>query len=252
MFINKGIDNEYKFIRSINKKQFKNMEFNIQEFLLDLYDNNIHKDDLFFSWKNVNNNKTDIYVRKYNEENNKKISIKMGNKNSIHTEHIEKFLIYLKHNNYSKYYIDILKGYQYKDGTLNGMGSERITAKEYQNKYAKEVNDFNIKINNKDQILSFFDRFLLRGNCLESIDVLIHGTPENFLYIKKKDIYNIALSHLNIKSNSIHFSFLTLQTKNANLKRCIKNEKDRHYIQIKWYNIDDIIIENMNIKTIIK
>ena len=63
---------------------------------------------------------------------------------------------------------------------------------------------------------------------------------------KTDDIYSIILAKKDAYSSALHFGSLTYQVKNRCINRNPKYEGDRHIIQIKWYNISDDIIENMN------
>lgn len=242
-----GIKNEFNFIKSINKKKFKDMEFNIQDLIADIYENKVNPCDKFYSWSNNFDYKTDIYIRKDGEEYSKKVSIKMGSRNSVHVEPINTFLDFLKENGINYNDLMEIKKYQYKDGTLNGTGILRLSASDYQEKNQIDIDLLNKNLNSKEIILNCINRFVVNGkNSNEYIDVLINGTPDDFVYIKRNDIYKIALNHINDYSKAVHFSVLTYQTKNVNIKRNMKYEKDRYLIQIKWYNLFDHIIENMN------
>lgn len=81
---------------------------------------------------------------------------------------------------------------------------------------------------------------------IEEIDVLLYGVVNDFIWIKTKDIYRILLEKRKIYSTSVHFSSLTYQPLDRNLKYNSKYEKCRFISQLKWYNLSDDIIENMN------
>ena len=49
-----------------------------------------------------------------------------------------------------------------------------------------------------------------------------------------------------MQSSSIHFSNLTYQTQSRVLDYDLNKEYMRHWIQIKWYNLEDNIIEILN------
>lgn len=85
-----GIENEYDFVKNINNKHLKNINFLIQLFLYELYDNKIVSNDVVYSWKNPNLQKTDIFIM--TNRIIKRISIKKGAKNSVHIERITDFI----------------------------------------------------------------------------------------------------------------------------------------------------------------
>ena len=76
--------------------------------------------------------------------------------------------------------------------------------------------------------------------------MLIYGVPSDFIWIKANDIYNILLHHKDDYSTGIHFSNLSYQPLNRCLNYNSKYDKCRFILQLKWYNIGDDIIENMN------
>ncbi len=121
----------------------------------------------------------------------------------------------------------------------------------YKKNHQDKINKINEAFNNINLINKATDKFVLKGNNSdESIDAIIHGTVNDFVWILEKDIKNIISSQINIYSTAIHFGPLIVQP----LDRCLnKNplyEKKRFCVQIKWYNLYDNIIENMNSKYI--
>ena len=76
----------------------------------------------------------------------------------------------------------------------------------------------------------------------QSADGLIHGTVDDFLFISKKDIIDILLSHKDNVQNGVHISDLFCQAKAKNLNYNPKYEKDRFCLQVKWFDILDCII----------
>ena len=118
---------------------------------------------------------------------------------------------------------------------------------DYKKIHQPEIDEINNFINQKDFLKKAIARFILRGrNSKDDVDVIIYGVPEDFIWIKKEDIYEIILSKRNIYSTSIHFSCLTYQPLNRCINRNSKYEKDRFISQVKWYNLCDDIIEQMN------
>ena len=69
---------------------------------------------------------------------------------------------------------------------------------------------------------------------------------EEFIWIKRNNIYKILLKKKDEYSSSIHFSSLTYKSLNRYLNHNKTYKKDRYIYQIKWYNIEEDIIENMN------
>lgn len=75
---------------------------------------------------------------------------------------------------------------------------------------------------------------------------MIYGTPNDFFFITPKEIHSFIKNKKNLESSAIHFSCLTLQTLSRVLNYNEKLEYMRHWIQIKWYNLEDNIFEILN------
>lgn len=242
---NQGIRNEYLFIEQINNKKLCQLTFLIQELILFLFPH-IKKDSIIKCYKNIEYEKVDIViqvgcVRKY-------ISIKMGHKNSVHCESIKKFKKFLERINVSKYTINEILRYQYADGTLDGTGSFRKSTVEYKEDNKNSIALINRELSNPEIIQKIVNRFIIQGTQWgnHKIDLLVYGTPKDFFFITPKEIHTYIMSKRNIDSSAIHFSCLTMQPLSRVLNYNEKFEYMRHWIQIKWYNLEDNIIELMN------
>ena len=240
-----GFQNEDDFVKELNNKKINNLSFDLQLFISDIF-YSINDNDFVKCYKNNELQKYDIVL----EINNriKRISIKKGVKNSVHNEPITEMIHFLIENRMPKeMMINFLK-YHYADETTNGSGTRRMSILEYKTIHQKEIDEINFFINsNKKFLYKAIDRFVIKGrNSKYKIDAIIYGIPEDFIWIKRKDIYHILISKRENYSTSIHFSNLTYQPLDRNLKYNPRYEKDRFISQIKWYNISDDIIENMN------
>lgn len=242
---NNGIRNEYLFIKAINGKKLTELSFLLQELVLFLFPH-IRKDMIIKCYKNIDYEKGDIVIqigcrKKY-------ISIKMGHKNSVHCESIKKFIKYLENLNVNKKIINELLKYQYADGTIDGTGKYRKSVLEYRKDNKESIFLINKELNNHEILKSIVNRFIIQGTQWQThkIDLLVYGTPNDFFFITPKEIYLYILSKKDIQSSSLHFSCLTLQPMSRVLNYNEKKEYMRHWIQIKWYNLEDNIIEIMN------
>lgn len=242
---NHGVRNEYRFIDAINGKKLNELSFLLQELILFLFPY-IKKDTLIKCYKNLEYEKGDICIKvgckvKY-------ISIKMGHKNSVHCESIKKFKKFLESINISKETIKEILKYQYADGTIDGTGKFRQSSLEYKLDNKESISFINKELNNPEILRKIVNRFIVQGTQWHThkIDLLIYGTPEDFFFITSKEIYTYILSKRNVYSSSIHFSCLTLQPLSRVLDYNEKMNYMRHWIQIKWYNLEDNIIELMN------
>jgi len=70
------------------------------------------------------------------------------------------------------------------------------------------------------------------------IDAMIYGTPENFMYATRKQIYNYLLLQQD-EFIAPHFSLLVMQPWTRNLNLNPKYENRRDFVQVKWYRLDE-------------
>lgn len=239
-----GFSNEYEFVDYLDGKLVKNVNMLFRELFLNLY-GDIDENEMIRCWINYKKEKTDIFIRINNCI--KRISLKKGVKNSVHVEHIETFINYIKTIGINEKIIcDILK-YHYGDGTIDGTGKKRMSVFEYKSYFQKTIDLINLNFQNDNIIVDLINRFiLLDKESRKKIDAVIYGVINDFIFINKEEIIDLFLKHKNDYSSCLHFSLLSYQP----LTRCLngnsKYNDKRHYVQIKWYNIFDNILEIMN------
>lgn len=246
MNTNNGFNNEYEFVKYLNGKKIKELNLLFQDLFEYLYPYE-SMDSTISCWRNHYPQKTDIMV-KVNRVI-KGISIKMGSRNSVHVEPISEFIHFLIENNISRESVIGYLKYHYADGTTNGSGGVRKSAADYKINHQAEIDKINKELKNGKLLKKAMDRFVLKGNNSEySIDALIWGDVNDFLWLSKYDIGEIIMHKAANYSSSIHFSSLVVQPKNRCLNYNPKYEKDRYCIQVKWYSLFDDIIELIYIK----
>ena len=242
-----GKQNEYDFVKNINGKRIRDLSPMIQMFLYDYYGKITNYNEYVYAWMNSKKQKTDFFIRLSSNDNPIRISLKKGVKNSVHVEPITEFIHFLIENKVPKKIIKKILLYHYADGTTNNTGSLRMDISEYKIEHQDDIDEINKYFNQEKMLKKFIKRFVTQGrNDLNEIDVLIYGVIDDFIWIKTDDIYSIILAKKDAYSSALHFGSLTYQVKNRCINRNPKYEGDRHIIQIKWYNISDDIIENMN------
>lgn len=239
-----GFQNEMQFVKKLNNKKLKEIEYDLRLFIEDLYPK-VDENDTIKCFKNKELQKGDIFISINDVVMS--VSIKKGVKNSVHTEPISEFIHFLIENKMPRDMVINFLKYHYADGTTNGKGKNRMTVEEYKVKNQDSIDEINKFINHKEILVKAIDRFVLLGrNSDKKIDAVLYGVPGDFIWIKSQDVYKILLKQKDKYSTSIHFSSLVYQP----LNRCIngnpKYEKYRFISQLKWYNISDDVIENMN------
>lgn len=239
-----GIDNEYEFVKYLNGKTVEELNPMFRE-MIDILYNNPKENLIIRAWLNKLPQKSDFFIKLNGKI--KGISVKKGIKNSVHVEGISQFIHFLIENNVSRDIVIYYLKYHYADGTTNGKGIKRISIEEYKKNHQQDIDEIN-KVFNKEKILKkAITRFILKGNNSNyPIDAIITGEVDDFLWATKDDIENIILSKKNYYSTAVHFGPITCQPKNRCLNYNSKYEKDRFCVQLKWYNLQDDIIEMMN------
>lgn len=241
-----GSDNEFEFVKYLNGKKISELNPMFGELIYQLFP--LEKpNSIIKSWRNHHNQKSDIFI-KINDKM-KGISIKKGIKNSIHVERISDFIHFLIENKIDKEMVIEYLKYHYADGSTNGKGLKRLSVEEYKKNNQCSIDKINKVFNNEKILKEAIERFVIKGNNSDYyIDAIICGEVDDFIWATKDDIKNIILSKKNIYSTGVHFGPLTCQPKNRCLNYNPKYEKDRFCVQLKWYNLFDDIIENMNSK----
>jgi len=243
-----GYANEYEFVRYLHNKKIKQLNPIFRELLMDLY-GNVNEEETIIAWKNYLPQKADIFI-KINGQT-RSISLKKGIKNSVHASKISDFIHFLIINNIQKEIIMEYLKFQYADGTTNNKGNTRMSTAEYKILNQDKVDMINQKFNEKDFLVNAINFFVLKGNMSQTtIDVLVYGTINDFIWINKNDILKILLSKKEKYATGLHFSNLLCQPMSRNLNYNPKYENCRYCVQIKWYSLFDDIIENMNNKVL--
>lgn len=242
--MNYGYQNEYDFVELFNEKYIDELDNNSQNFLKDLFGNEIDDTEIIKAWKNKMNQKADIFIKYKNYIKN--VSLKCGKSNSVHHETIQDFRRYLEKLQIPYKVIEKYVSYHYgykrnEEGKIDY--SRVLSADEYKVLYQKELDVFNESINKTRIIVDMIDSFIIRGrNSDYDIDVLICGTIENYVWIMKYDLYDLILSKRSLEFTSPHAACLTIGPKKRNLDGNSNNRKDRYLVCIRWNFIREDII----------
>ena len=237
-----GYQNEFLFVLEFNNKRIKDLNPLLRKVIEDIFPY-VDENSIIKSWRNHHNyEKADILVKI--DTQIRTISIKKGSRNSVHVESLNTFEQFLKAQNIDPIVIEKYKAFHY--GIDKNDKNKILSSKEYSYKYSDEINDINEALAKID-INQIINRFLLIGrHASYQIDGIIYGTPSNFLWISKEQIIEIIKKHISKKSSTVHISDLYIQP----LNRCINNNTKytwcKDYIQVKWYNLFDDIIEITN------
>lgn len=245
---NYGYQNEYDFVELFKDKYYSDLDNNSQAFLNDLFGEVLDPNEKIMAWKNKINQKADIFIKYKNYV--KGISLKCGNSNSMHSESINDFKRYLEKFGIPYKIVDKYTSYHYgyeKDKEGNTNFSKLLSSDEYKMLYQDELDVFNKAINQTRIVIDMIDRFIVRGkNSDFDIDALVCGTIDNYVWIKKYELYDLILSKRSWDYTSPHIACLTIGPKKRNLDGNSKNIRDRYIVCIRWNFIRESIIEFKN------
>ena len=237
--MNKGIANEYVIIKAINNKKYLKLNDNLKSFIKFIFPD-IKDNDILECKKIKTLDKADIYIKHNNIIKN--ISIKSGNRVSVHSENVKQFITFLKRININEAIIDYLLLYHYGDDTTNGSGKKRMSAEELKIKYEREIRIFNKYVNYKNIIKKIINRCLFEGTSEENIaDYVYYGNSQHGIYASKEEIIDYMCNNRFIELNPPHFSALIYQNLNRNLVLNPRLETHRYYCQLKWPSIAEIL-----------
>lgn len=236
-----GVENEYEFVKYLNGKKIKELNPRFRELFDYLYDN-ANEESIITCWRNHYKQKADIFIKVNGKM--KGISLKIGSKNSVHVDSLSMFTNFLYRSGIPIDSITAYERYHFADGTTNGKGSKRISVEEYKKLHQEEIDKMNKYLNTETMLKLAVDRFVLKGNNSNyKIDALVYGEINDFLWLKKEEIYNFVLSQKEFYSTAVHFGPLTVQPKTRCLNYNRKYERDRFCVQIKWYSLFDDILK---------
>lgn len=239
-----GFKNEDEFVMYLNGRKVCNLNPLFDDLFVYLF-GKVNPDSIIYCEKNFNKQKADILVKV--DGIVKGISIKKGVKNSVHIEKLENFISFLRNIGFGNPLIQEICLFHYGDGTLDGSGSKRISSIEYKEKYQDKLDMINFYFNQEDVIRKCVMRFVLVGNNSDKeIDALIYGVIDDFIWATPLEIMNSIMRNKDMVRTGLGFGSLFYQPFNRCLNYNKRYEKDRDYIQIKWYHLSDDIIWAMN------
>ena len=234
--MNIGFMNEYNIMNKLHNKRFNELDDFWKKHILTMFEN-VNEEDLIRCRLVGGNCKTNFEI--IINDKKKNISVKYGDNVSIHSEHIDSFLEFLKIIGISDSTLNTIRLYHYGDGTLKGTGDIRKNAKELQEIYKDEIKKTNIELNKNDVIGKIIYRAILKGRSPyhEEIDYLYHGSTKEGKLISKEQLLN-EIKNKSMYLECIHFGPFTYQPLSRFLYSKSKDEYKRHYIQLKWHTID--------------
>lgn len=248
---NKGIENELEIINYLNERQFKNLTDHWKK-ILTLAFGKTDPEEKILCKKGLLYEKADMYIR--TNHITRSFSIKSGSKISVHGEKLSTFCGFLKWLGLNQDLIDILKLYHYGDDTLDGTGENHYSSNYLLLKYSKQIEEFNNYVNKPETLEKIFYRFLSTGtlNVNGFTYYIYYGTIDTGIFADIKGLV-YYLSHNDYsKIKSIHFGPFTYEPAYRGINDFNKDNKRRHYCNIKWVSAKNDIRKYLVIQNRIK
>lgn len=235
-----GFKNEQDMINYLSEKMFCELNDNMKEFINFLFPF-ITKDNIIKIKKGETNQKPDVIITV--DEVSKKISLKMGNGNSVHQENIDLFTSFLTELDVPEMTIQELLLFHWGDNTTDGSGSSRITSKQWKNDNEDKLVEINKILNNNNKLKQIINRILFQGksNNFNKVDCIYYGDINDGLWATDDEIIKYILNN-QFNGKSIHFGPLNYQVWNRCINRNPKTEKRRTVMQIKWPSLKKDLI----------
>lgn len=227
-----GFQNEDELIEYLNNRKIKDLNKNMKDFICFLF-GNIDEESIIQATTGKSGQKPDMIITINNKI--KKISVKKGTGNSVHQEKVDVFIELLTTMDIPSEIISKLLYFHWGDGTVDGTGTERISAPQYQKQFPEEIAKINEEFNKEKHLKKFIYRFILQGKSCEYdiIDSLYYGNVNEGHWASKDEIIEYIISKT-FSLDSIHLGPLTYQTWNRCLNFNPKTENRRNIMQIKW------------------
>lgn len=223
-----GYKNENEFDYELNHKYFKELNPMFSSFIKTLFPS-IKESYMIKVSGNYEKQKADIFIEVNNVK--KGISIKKGIKNSVYVEPLKMFINFLRQLGIKEDILERIKYYHYADDTIDGTGLERKSSEEYKVNHQEDIIKINKALNQNKILLAAVNRFVLVGNNSDvSIDAILYGVTNDFIWISKKEIIEVVLKYKNLEATGIHFGPLFYQPMNRCLNRNPLYEDLRHKI----------------------
>lgn len=216
------------------------MNKNMKNFLKFIFENDLENIKIK-AYKFAENYKPDVIITANGIS--KYISIKHGDSNSVHQEHIFSFCNFLKTEGISETIISNIIKFQFNDGTLDGSGKSRKDAQNFLEMNQIEIQKINSELNKPNIIEKITNRLLFKSEYynIQEAQYIYYGNHENGLWAKKDEIINFMKNAKKI-STSIHISKLYYQSLHRNLKFDKYYEYRRYYCQFKWYSLKEDLL----------
>lgn len=241
-----GFRNEENIGKALNLKFFKDLNVNLQHFLLDIFQGYDIKNKRIHAIRCGQRYKPDFYLHIDDIPKEVYISIKKGSGNSVHQEKLKDFLGALRELNAPANIIENLCLFHYGDDTIDGTGKLRYSSVTFRKKYPEKIKELNEYFQQPQVRNPLICRFVFKGNLPDAMeaDYLYHGSVFSGVWASRNEIYDFIEKNSQrfIDSSNFNIGPLSYQTWNRNLKK--KGDEDkRQSMQMKWGSLVDSLTQ---------
>lgn len=239
---NRGVINEEKMVRALNRKPFWKLENNqkhLVEAIFGLVDDNqmIHA-----KLVKEHNQKPDIFI----EVNGvtKYVSIKSGATIKVSEELIQSFIPYLRSKGISENSLRTICHYHFGDGTVDGSGERRLTQFQVITSLKEKINALNAELNaDKKMVADFVFRAIFLGTKETNIvaDYIYFGTPVYGVVCSKEQVMKYLETNNFNYIQLPHIGCLLFKPHARYSYKPVTNPKRRYTIDIYWPGLAQVL-----------
>ena len=236
----RGFLNEFQIIDELNEKRFKDLTPFWRDVLLKPVFRSIPvcDEDVLESYKCDINGKPDIAIRLNGIT--KYISVKSGERNTVHQESLKTFIEFLKQNDISDNTIETLLLFHYGDGTTDGTGEVRFNTRALLSSLSDRLKIANNELNcNRMFISKCIRRFIFDGvdNTKVPAEFLYHGDKDSGYLVTEKDLIKFALWLPMDWMFMPHIGPMTITPYLRDVEKISKNQYKRDIVNISWRDL---------------
>jgi len=234
-----GFENEQELLESLDGKEFSELNSNLRNFVL-FINNHIPRKPISVI-KIAGAEKCDLLINIDGREYS--TSIKKGSGNSVHQEHVNTFVRFLKANySISDVLANDILFFIWGDGTFDGSGrkEERMDSRKIAKLHPCRVS--RIREFFREHKADLIKRFLLKGVSGNEINYIYYGDSREGLWASSEEVLNLLCDD-DFESTSeaaIPIGGLTFQAWNRAIgENCTEStERKRGVIQVKWGKLE--------------
>lgn len=228
-----GFKNEEEFKNLLDNKKIKELPINMQHLLLSIFDS-ANEESRVFCWRSKYLEKADIKVKINNVI--KGISIKTGHHCSMHQEDKEKFYVFLSKIGVENHIVKLFDNFM-----IGKINEKKVCSKFYIENNLYDIEKIRKSFNNYYIKTNLIIRFLFQGTEIQNYgcEVILHGTPIDFIWATKSEILKYLLEYKIKDINYIPISALNIKCYDRNIRNNPSRKSCENKIQVKWYTIEE-------------